>query len=42
MRAKKFHPKALSVREGLNNYLYKFKDPENKKDALLGIIKILR
>ena len=42
MRARKFHPKARSVRKGLNKYLYKFKYPENKKDALLGIIKILR
>lgn len=42
MRAKKVHPKAKSVRRGLNKYLYKFKDPENKKDALLGVIKILR
>ena len=41
-KAKKFKSKALSVRKGLNNYLYKFKHPEKKKDALLGIIKILR
>ena len=41
-KARKFHPKARSVRKGLNKYLYKFKDPENKKDALLGIIKILQ
>jgi len=41
-KARKFHPKARSVRKGLNNYLYKFKHPENKKDALLGIIKILK
>jgi len=40
-KARKFHPKARSVRRGLNNYLYKFKRPKNKKDALLGIIKIL-
>lgn len=41
-KAKKFHPKSQGVRRGLNNYLYKFKDPEKKKNALLGIIKILR
>ena len=41
-KAKKFHAKARSVRKGLNSYLYKFKHPENKKDALLGIIKILK
>jgi len=41
-KARKFYPKAQSVRRGLNNYLYRFKHPENKKDALLGIIKILR
>ena len=40
-KARKFHSKAQSVRRGLNNYLYKFKHPKNKKDALLGIIKIL-
>ncbi len=42
MRARKINPKARSVRRGLNKYLYKFKHPTNKKDALLGIIKILR
>jgi hypothetical protein len=42
MRARKFHPQARGVRRGLNNYLYKFKNPTKKKDALLGIIKILR
>ena len=41
-KAKKFHPKSQSVRRGLNHFLYKFKDPKNKKDALLGIIKILK
>lgn len=42
VKAKKLHPKARSVRKGLNNYLYKFKHPENKKYALLGIVIILR
>ena len=28
--------------ENLDNFLYKFKDPENKKDALVAIVKILR
>jgi hypothetical protein len=41
-RAKKFHSKARSVRSRLNQYLYKFKDRKNKKDALLGIVKILK
>ncbi len=41
-KARKFSPKARGVRKGLNNYLYKFKDEKNKKDALLGIIKILK
>ena len=41
-KARKFHPRGRSVRRGLNNYLYKFKDPDNKKDALVGIVKILR
>ncbi|MBD3303830.1 hypothetical protein GF343_01685 [Candidatus Woesearchaeota archaeon] len=41
-RAIKIHPKAKSARRGLNKYLYKFKNPENKKDALLGVVKILR
>ncbi|MEA3514126.1 MAG: hypothetical protein U9R34_01470 [Nanoarchaeota archaeon] len=41
-KARKSHQKARSVRKGLNNYLYKFKDQENKKDAIIGIIKILR
>ncbi len=40
MRAKKFNSKARSVRKGLNKYLYKFKT-ENKKDALLGVIKVI-
>ena len=41
-KARKFHSKARGVRRGLNNYLYKFKHPKNKKDALIGIIKIMR
>ena len=41
-KARKFHPKARSIRRGLNHYLYKFKDQKNKRDALLGIIKILK
>jgi hypothetical protein len=41
-QARKFHSKAKSVRKGLNKYLYKFKNPKNKKDALLGIIKIVK
>ena len=41
-RARKIHPKARGVRKGLNNYLYTFKEPNNKKAALVGILKILR
>ena len=41
-KARKFYQKARSVRKGLNKYLYKFKDLKNKKNALLGIVKILR
>jgi hypothetical protein len=41
-KARKIHSKAKSVRKGLNNFLYKFKDPKNKKDALVGIIKITK
>lgn len=42
VRAKKVDPKAESARPELEECLYKFKDPENKKDALVGIVKILR
>ncbi|MCK5023101.1 MAG: hypothetical protein KAS04_02935 [Candidatus Aenigmarchaeota archaeon] len=42
MKARKIHPKARSVRKGLNSYLYKFKNRKNKKDALIGIVKILK
>jgi hypothetical protein len=42
VRAKKLGPKAQKVRKGLNIYLYKFKNPHNKRSALLGIVKILR
>lgn len=31
-----------AVREGLEQFLYKFKYPERKVEALLGIVKILR
>tara|TARA_Y100000310_G_scaffold340337_1_gene435727 strand:+ start:185 stop:724 length:540 start_codon:yes stop_codon:yes gene_type:complete len=41
-RARKKYPEALGVRKGLDQYLYKFKDPKNKKDALIGIVKISR
>jgi len=42
IRAKKINPKAESVRPELEECLYKFKEPEHKQDALVGIIKILR
>lgn len=38
--APKIDPQAPGHR--LEKYLYKFKDRENKKDALLGVVKILR
>lgn len=41
-KARKKHPRARSVRRKLINFLYKFKDPRNKRDALLGIVKIMR
>lgn len=40
--AKLINPKAAGVDPRLEKYLYKFKDRENKKDALVGIVKILR
>jgi len=36
------NPELEGVNLGLAKYLYKFKDRANKKDALLGIVKILR
>lgn len=41
-RARKIHPRAKGVRKGLNNYLYTFKEPNNKREALIGILKIKR
>ncbi|MFC1609292.1 hypothetical protein ACFL2R_03785 [Patescibacteria group bacterium] len=41
-KAKKIDESVESPRPELADCLYKFKDPENKKDALVGIIKILR
>lgn len=40
--AKLKNPESAGVRPGLEKYLYKFKDRNNKRDALLGIVKILR
>ena len=42
VKAKKIDPKAESARPELEECLYKFKDPEHKQDALVGIVKILR
>jgi len=42
VKARKIHPKAQNVSKELSKYLYKFKDPTNKRKALLGVIKILR
>jgi hypothetical protein len=36
------HPNSPPVSPDLEKYLYKFKDRANKKDALVGIVKILR
>ena len=41
-RAKKINPNAESARPELEGCLYKFKNPKDKKDALVGIVKILR
>lgn len=40
--ASKRNPSSRTVREGLEQFLFKFKFPEKKADALRGIIKILR
>ncbi|MGA8537200.1 MAG: hypothetical protein WB789_07405 [Thermoplasmata archaeon] len=42
VRARKFHPDSKGVRKGLNRSLYKFVDPKNKRDALRGLVKVLR
>ncbi|KKS83600.1 MAG: hypothetical protein UV60_C0037G0009 [Parcubacteria group bacterium GW2011_GWA2_43_11] len=41
-RAQKIDPNAESARPELEECLYKFKNPEHKQDALVGIVKILR
>jgi hypothetical protein len=41
-KAKKIDSSADSIRPVLEECLYKFKDPENKQDALVAIVKILR
>lgn len=41
-KARKVNPKAPPVRRKLINFLYKFKNPKNKKDALLSIVKIMK
>jgi hypothetical protein len=41
-KARKFHPNAKGVRRGLNQFLFKFKDPKGKREALLGLVKVLR
>ncbi len=41
-RAEKIDPNAPDGRPETTNCLYKFKDKENKRDALVGIIKIMR
>jgi hypothetical protein len=41
VQAKK-KPNTPGVHSRLEPYLFKFKDPERKQDALLGVIKLLR
>jgi hypothetical protein len=40
--AKLINPDSPGVSPELEKYLYKFKDRNNKQDALLGIVKVLR
>ncbi len=40
-QAKKIDPEKPGVSPRLEKYLYKFKDPEHKQDALVGVVKIL-
>ena len=40
--AKKVKFRDTNIKLGLEDYLYKFKDRDNKKAALLGIVKVLR
>lgn len=41
-QAKLVNPQYKKPRAGLEQFLYKFKDPQSKCDALLGIVKIER
>lgn len=40
--AKRVNSRDTNIKPGLENYLYRFKDRDDKKSALLGIVKILR
>ena len=40
--ARKFSPQSIGVGSRLEKYLYRFKDRSHKKDALIGVVKILR
>lgn len=42
VRARKRSARAKGVRRGLNRSLYRFLDPTAKKDALVGLVEILR
>jgi hypothetical protein len=42
VRARKVHPNAKRLRKGLKQFLFKFRDPNRKKEALLGLVKVLR
>jgi hypothetical protein len=42
LRAQKIKERIKSVRSELEACLYKFKDPKNKREALVEIVKILR
>lgn len=41
-KAKKIDSEKKGVHPRLEPYMFKFKDPENKKRALIGIVKILK
>jgi len=41
-RARKIDPRAKRLRKGLDRFLYKFNDPDDKRGALRGIVRVLR
>lgn len=42
VRARRRHPHAKGVRRGLDRFLFRFVEPEDKPRALVGLVKILR